>query len=255
MYGKPDIKRDFTKIMGKSVQLFLTYDECISLVNTYQALRVLNVDSSSSQSEIKAAYRKMALELHPDKNQNKTEDEEFKKITEAYNHLKKNYSQGTSLTHQETAQNKSRNDFKRKPQWGAPNDGSIPEQDWGKYTREFEEGDPEFWKEYERKFWEDYNARVRPDGKNGEYKKAQEPKKQPDLFVKVDKSLCIGCCSCETIAPGVFEIDKNTKSNPKSSVINQKGEKVNKIMNAAQTCPTKAIRVENLETNEKLFPY
>ncbi len=62
-----------------------------------------------------------------------------------------------------------------------------------------------------------------PDGKNGEYDKAREPKKQPNLFVNVDKSLCIGCCSCETIAPGVFEIDKQTRSNPKSSVINQKG--------------------------------
>ncbi|MBT4216851.1 MAG: molecular chaperone DnaJ, partial [Nitrosopumilus sp.] len=27
------------------------------------------------------------------------------------------------------------------------------------------------------------------------------------------------------------------------------------IMNAAQTCPTKAISVENIRTKEKLFPY
>ena len=71
-----------------------------------------------------------------------------------------------------------------KPQWGAPDDGRIPEQDWGKYTREFEEGDPTFWKEYEKKFWEDYNARIRSDGKNGEYEKAKEPDKQPDLQVE-----------------------------------------------------------------------
>jgi len=226
------------------------------LVNTYQALRTLNVDSSSSQDEIKTAYRKMALEFHPDKNKDKTEDEDFKKITEAYNHLKKNHNQ-----HQSSYQNISRpqkkpeNNFKRKPFWGAPEDGSIPQQDWGKYTREFEEGDPDFWKEYEKKFWEDYNARVRADGRNGEYEKAQEPKKQPDLFVDVDKSLCIGCCSCEIIAPDVFEINKASKSNPKSSVINQKGAGINKIMNAAETCPTKAIKVENKDTKEKLFPH
>jgi len=221
-------------------------------VNTYQALRILNVDSRSSQNEIKAAYRKLALELHPDKNQDKKEDSEFKKITEAYNHLKKNYNQESNLIQQ--SKTKPKNDFKKKPQWGAPDD-SIPEQDWGKYTQEFEEGDPDFWKEYERKFWEEYNARVRPDGKNGEYEKAKEPKKQPDLFVDVDKSLCIGCCSCEMIAPEVFEINKNTRSNPKSSVINQKGAGINKIMNAAKTCPTKAIIVEDLETNERLFPH
>jgi ferredoxin len=73
--------------------------------------------------------------------------------------------------------------------------------------------------------------------------------------VNVDKSLCIGCCSCEIIAPDVFEINKKSRSNPKSSVINQKGAGVNKIMNAAETCPTKAIRVENSDTNEKLFPH
>jgi DnaJ-class molecular chaperone len=126
------------------MQLFLTYDKSLMLVNTYQALRTLNVDSSSSQDEIKTAYRKMALECHPDKNKDKTEDEDFKKITEAYNYLKKNHNQHQS-PYQDIArsQKKPKNNFKRKPQWGAPEDGSIPEQDWGKYTREFEEGDDE----------------------------------------------------------------------------------------------------------------
>jgi len=226
------------------------------VVNTYQALRTLNVDSSSSQDEIKTAYRKMALELHPDKNKDKTEGEDFKKITEAYNHLKKNHNQHQSQYQDVSrSEKKPENNFKRKPHWGAPEDGSIPEQDWGKYTREFEEGDPDFWKEYEKKFWEDYNARVRSDGRNGEYEKTQEPKKQPNLFVDVDKSLCIGCCSCEIIAPQVFEINKASKSNPKSSVINQKGVGINKIMNAAETCPTKAINVENKDTKERLFPH
>ena len=237
------------------MQLFLTYDKSLFLVNTYQAIKVLNVNQDSSQEEIKAAYRKLALEVHPDKNQDKKEGYEFKKITEAYTYLKKNHSQKNNPSYQEATKPKPENDFKRKPQWGAPDDGNVPQQDWGKYTREFEEGDPTFWKEYERKFWEDYNARIRPDGKNGEFEKAKEPEKQPNLFVNVDKSLCIGCCSCEIIAPDVFEINKKSRSNPKSSVINQKGAGVNKIMNAAETCPTKAIIVENSDTNEKLFPH
>ncbi|WP_193353382.1 DnaJ domain-containing protein [Candidatus Nitrosopumilus salarius] len=225
-------------------------------MNTYQALRVLNVDADSSQEEIKAAYRKMALELHPDKNKDKIEDTEFKKITEAYNYLKQNYVQKKDLKYQDhTKNNSTKTNFKQKPQWGAPEDQKIPEQDWSKFTKEFEEGDPDFWKEYERKFWEEYNARVRPDGKNGEYEKAEEPKKQPNLFVDVDKTRCIGCCSCEIIAPDVFEINKESMSNPKSSVINQKGAGVNKIMNAAETCPTKAIIVENIDTNERMYPY
>ena len=225
------------------------------LVNAYQAQRVLNVSSDSSQDEIKAAYRKLALELHPDKNQDKKEDEEFKKITEAYNFLKNNpnYRSSSKQEYKEQESNTKTN-FKRKP-WGAPDDEKIPEQDWSKYTKEFEEGDPDFWKEYEKNFWEEYNARVRADGKNGEFDKAKEPKKQPDLFVEVDKSLCIGCCSCEIIAPQVFEIDKEGKFNPKSSVIDPKGAGVNKIMNAAETCPTKAIIVEDKDTKERLYPY
>jgi DnaJ-class molecular chaperone len=222
-------------------------------MNRREALLTLNINQNSSQEEIKTSYRKMALELHPDKNKEKKDDVEFKKITEAYNFLKKNKKD--DAIYEQTKQNSGNQGVKPKPQWGAPNDGGIPEQDWGKYTREFEEGDPTFWKEYEKKFWEDYNARVRADGKNGEYEKAREPNKQPDLQVGVDKSLCIGCCSCEIIAPGVFEIDKQSQTNPKSKVINQKGAGVNKIMNAAETCPTKAISVENIITKEKLFPY
>jgi len=224
-------------------------------VNAYQALKVLNVDPNSSQGEIKAAYRKLALELHPDKNKDKAEDVEFKKITEAYTHLKKNYHQKNNSVHQEYTESKPKNDFKRKPQWAAPEEQNIPEQDWGKYTRQFEEDDPDFWVKYEKNFWKEYNANLRPDGKNGEFDKAKEPNEQPNIFVDVDKSLCIGCCSCETIAPEVFEINKQTRSNPKSSVINQKGAGINKIMNAAQTCPTKAIRVDNTDTKERLFPY
>ncbi len=226
-------------------------------MNTYQALRVLNVKQDSSQVEIKTAYRRLALELHPDKNKDKKEDMQFKKITEAYNHLKKNHNQKSNSIHQEYTESKSntKTNFKRKPQWAAPEDEKIPEQDWGKYTRQFEEEDPNFWKEYEQKFWNEYNAHVRPDGRNEEFEKAREPKKQPNIFVDVDKSLCIGCCSCETIAPGVFEINKEGRFNPKSSVINQKGAGVNKIMSAAETCPTKAISVEDRNTKERLYPY
>ncbi len=224
-------------------------------MNTYQALKTLNVDSESSFEEIKVAYRKLALEVHPDRNNGEQEGIQFKRITEAYNTIKKYYKEGKKVIISNPSKTQN---FKRKPQWGAPpgqKPGDIPEEDWGRFTREFEEGDPEFWKSYERNFWEEYNARITPDGRNGEFEKAKEPKIQPNLFVQVDESLCIGCCSCETIAPNVFLINKNSRMNPKSSVINPKGAGINKIMSAAETCPTKAIRVENKDTHEKLYPF
>lgn len=234
--------------------MFLTYEKFLALVNTYQALKALNVKPDSSWDEIKIAYRKLALEFHPDKNTSEKEGYEFKKITEAYNHLKKNFNQNIDEPKQKFTETNNRTNFARKSQWGAPG-GKIPEEDWSRYTREFEEGDPAFWKEYEKRFWEDYNARIRSDGKHGEYEKAKEPENQPNLFVDVDKSLCIGCCSCEIIAPDVFLVNKNSRTNPKSSVINPKGAGINKIMNAAETCPTKAISVENIDTKEILYPY
>jgi len=76
-----------------------------------------------------------------------------------------------------------------------------------------------------------------------------------DLHTEVDPSLCIACCSCETIAPGVFRIDRDTKLNPKSQVHTQNGSSAQKIMAAAETCPTKAISVDQVKTGRRLFPY
>ena len=94
-------------------------------MNTYQAIKVLNVNQDSSQDEIKAAYRKLALELHPDKNQDKKEDVEFKKITEAYNFLKKNHNNTRYSPNHESSRPKPKQEFRKKPQWGAPEDGEI----------------------------------------------------------------------------------------------------------------------------------
>jgi ferredoxin len=43
--------------------------------------------------------------------------------------------------------------------------------------------------------------------------------------------------------------------NPKSHVHNRKGGSNLKILNAAETCPTKAIQVDDLDEGKRLFPY
>lgn len=49
---------------------------------------ILGVKQTANDNEIKTAYRKLAKEYHPDKNQgNKESEEKFKKITEAYDTL------------------------------------------------------------------------------------------------------------------------------------------------------------------------
>lgn len=55
------------------------------MVKNTELYKLLNIPCTASQDEVKKAFRKKAVELHPDKhNGDKTKEEEFKKINEAY---------------------------------------------------------------------------------------------------------------------------------------------------------------------------
>ena len=229
-------------------------------MNSSQAYRTLQLQSDANFDEVKYAYRKLALQYHPDKNKNEESERRFKIITEAY-HFLKNQNKHTSRQKPQKTQEKSDftqtgKRFYKRTKWGKDGKNETPEADWGKYTKDFEANE-EWWKRYEKEFWEKYEKTVNeqttkePKEDRGFTKK----RKEIDLGVKVDESLCIGCCSCEMIAPEVFTINKNTKSNPKSRVYNKKGAKNQKIINAAETCPTKAIIVDDLEENQRIYPY
>ncbi|MBT5956397.1 MAG: DnaJ domain-containing protein [Candidatus Marinimicrobia bacterium] len=63
--------------------------------STDGAYKILEIDASASEAEIKKAYRKMAIKYHPDKVQHlgddfqKMAEEKFKTLNEAYQNIKK----------------------------------------------------------------------------------------------------------------------------------------------------------------------
>lgn len=232
-------------------------------MNRTEATQILMLSSDATFDDIKYAYRKLSLKLHPDRNKNEKDGRRFKNVLEAYHFLKgenrlKNYNDRNKSTQKKSSYNDRQHN---------------PEEDWSRFTKDFEM-DENFWRQYETTFWKDYELRTKKKSEKNDLGKAfwdesqenvnPKPKKKyqgnqanafkHDLNVDVDKSLCIGCCSCETIAPNVFVVDKNVMMNPKSQVHNQHGASEGKIMDAAETCPTKAIQVNEKKSGRKIYP-
>ena len=234
-------------------------------MNRTQAMQILMLNSDASFDDVKYAYRKLSLELHPDRNKNESDGRRFKNVLDAYHFLKSQSRLKNSHYNDETTKKKSRtyrNTTRQNP----------PEEDWSKFTKDFEM-DENFWRHYEKSFWEDYEHRSKKKHGNdfekafwdesqnnvstkpkNKYQNNQENIYKHDLSVRVEKSQCIACCSCETIAPNVFVIDKLTMINPKSQVHNMYGASEEKIMDAAETCPTKAIKVNERKSGRNLYP-
>ena len=58
----------------------------------------------------------------------------------------------TKIRYTNTQTKTEQNFRKKKPQWGAGPNGKTPEEDWSRFTKDFEEDNPNFWKKYEEEF-------------------------------------------------------------------------------------------------------
>jgi ferredoxin len=74
------------------------------------------------------------------------------------------------------------------------------------------------------------------------------------FHITIEPSLCLAFGGCESIAPRVFVVDKNKRINPKAKVESETGDNLERILLAAQACPTKAIKIIDRYTGDQLYP-
>lgn len=67
--------------------------------------------------------------------------------------------------------------------------------------------------------------------------------------IEVDKDACIGCGSCATIAPEVFELGDDAKAKVKD----KDGSDPETILSAAESCPAAAIHLYD-QKKKKVWP-
>jgi DnaJ like chaperone protein len=89
-----EIIEKISSFMGVTSNDFLSIKNMF-IPETDSSYKILEIDPSSSNDEVKKAYRKMAMKYHPDKvshlgeDYRKTADEKFKKVNEAYDKIKR----------------------------------------------------------------------------------------------------------------------------------------------------------------------
>ena len=100
-------------------------------MNRYKAIQTLSLESGATFDDAKYRYRKLALELHPDKNKNERNDDKFKKITDAYHYLKKqNKMNNSKLINEKTAnQEKSSMNTTKQTHWKTHSSDTQPTED------------------------------------------------------------------------------------------------------------------------------
>ena len=68
--------------------------------------------------------------------------------------------------------------------------------------------------------------------------------------IEVDRELCFGFGDCVDSAPGVFELDEDSKS----VVVDPDAQDKDAIVLAAQDCPVDAIFIRDADSGEQLYP-
>jgi ferredoxin len=215
---------------------------------------ILEVSEHASYQDIKRAYRRLARKYHPDRNNSTFAEDMIKKINASFEVLsdreKKREYDAIGL-----------NDIRLREDWTIDN-GTNDQIHVDLLRGVREHGDTQGYSDsneyysYSTKEGQKENTNIK-NGIDASISSAtitdlDTPKGR--FHIIVEPSLCMAFGSCETLAPKVFVLEKDKRINPKARIESETGSTLEAILAAAQTCPTKAIRIIDRYTGEQIFP-
>ena len=183
---------------------------------------ILGVSQKANFQEIKKSYRRLAKKYHPDRNKSPTAGETIKKINQAFEIL---------------------SDRKKRKQYDL--EASII---FNAKHSNYEENLSD------QKQRNPYNLIKAESKSNLGYDNLFLDTIKSRFHILIEPGLCLAFGECETIAPKVFVVDKNKRINPKARVQSETADTLDRIVMAAQACPTKAIKIIDRYTGNQIYP-
>ena len=208
---------------------------------------ILGVSQYAKYREIKAAYRRLALKYHPDRNSSPFSENTIKIINAAFEILsdkdkRRLYDEklvNNIIVHKKKEETKSHTSSSHASSSTAYSDSD--------YNNNHDNYDNTYLRKGKRN-----GLDVKSEGESSVRKTFGKTKGR--YHISIEPSLCMAFGSCETLAPNVFEVDKNKMFNPKATVKSETGNDFESILNAAETCPTKAITLIDRYTGRQIYP-
>jgi curved DNA-binding protein CbpA len=186
---------------------------------------ILGVSQSANFQEIKKSYRKLAKKYHPDKNKSPLAEETIKKINEAFEIL---------------------SDRRKRKQYDLEASNIYDAND-----STYEEREENLSDQMQRN---SYNFAKPESTSNLDFDNLLLDTIKSRFHILIEPSLCLAFGGCETIAPKVFVVDKSKHINPKARVQSETADTLDRIVLAAQACPTKAIKIIDRYTGNQIYP-
>ena len=186
---------------------------------------ILGVSQDAIFQEIIKSYRKLAKKYHPDRNKSLHAEETIKKINEAFETL---------------------SDRRKRKQYDRESSNIFDQKDSNNEEKEENLSDQK--QTNSHKF-------TKPQSENNlGYDNLLLDTIRSRFHILIEPSLCLAFGGCESIAPKVFVVDKSKHINPKARVESETADTLDRIVMAAQACPTKAIKIIDRYTGNQIYP-